>query len=389
MGSRRVGGWRRWTSSCASSSERARGRISACWTGRRLVHGNFSGPGPPREENPKQVRVPARPTCDAGQEFAQGTVYRAKGTGDASSHLSTRGPSRQRRAMQPFSRRVTQLPTLGMGVSTEYGAHRATGALDIWSLASTHPAWVSFVELGIEADKGLDDDGARWVSARRPCTYHFLDVNLHHDDDFDEPWLARVNELAAICQPAWMCGDAGLWHFGPRDRGHMLLLPPILVDEAATAMARGVARLREASGREVLPENPPGALFVGDLSLLDFFGRVCERADTGMLLDVAHLAMYQRATRREPLDGLDCFALDRVVEVHVAGGTERTTADGFSYIDDSHGPEVLDDTWQIFEYVIGHARNLRAVVFECERNDNTAVVESFEKVAALWGTRRA
>jgi hypothetical protein len=57
----------------------------------------------------------------------------------------------------------------------------------------------------------------------------------------------------------------------------------------------------------VLPETPPGTAFVGDLHLLDFFARVAEAADTGLLLDVAHVAMYQHVTGRSPLDGLDGF----------------------------------------------------------------------------------
>ena len=59
-------------------------------------------------------------------------------------------------------------------------------------------------------------------------------------------------------------------------------------------MAEGIVRLRAATGREVLPENPPGAVYLGDLHLLDFFARVAERGDTGLLLDCAHLAIFQR-----------------------------------------------------------------------------------------------
>ncbi len=285
--------------------------------------------------------------------------------------------------MSSFLQRVDGLPTLGLGVSTEFGAARAAGALDVFALAASHPGRAAFLELGLEVARGLDEDARRWVAMGRPTTYHFLDVNLHDEDDFDERWLDGVRALIAATRPAWLCGDAGLWHFGARDRGHMLLLPPILVDEAATALARGVARLREATGLEVLPENPPGAVFVGDLHLLDFFARVAERADTGLLLDVAHLAMFQHVTGRDALDGLDAFPLERVLEVHVAGGQRRTTPDGFTYVDDTHGTTVLDETWRILEHVVRGARNLKAVVFECERNTNDAVHDGFARIEAL------
>jgi uncharacterized protein len=278
-----------------------------------------------------------------------------------------------------FLDRAPALPSLGIGVSTEYGAARSSGSLDVMKLRAEHPRWASFLEIGVEVDKGLDDDARKWIAHGLPSTYHFLDVNLDDDADFDPSWLAKVNAIVDEMKPAWLCGDAGLWHFGPRDRGHMLLLPPILVDEAATELARGVAKMRELTSKEVLPENPPGTAFVGDLHLLEFFKRVAERADTGVLLDVAHLAMFQRARHLDPLFGLDAFPLERVIEIHVAGGVERDT-DGLIWVEDLHGTAVLDDVWRIYEHIAPRCKNLKAVVFECERNANEAVASGFERI---------
>jgi uncharacterized protein (UPF0276 family) len=214
-------------------------------------------------------------------------------------------------------------------------------------------------------------------------TYHFLDVNLDEPEDLDATWLARVNALLAHMKPAWICGDAGMWHFGARERGQMLLLPPILEDDDARALGDGVRALREATGLEVLPENPPGTAFVGSLHLLDFFARAVDRGDSGMLLDVAHLAGFQRVRGHAPLTGLDAFPLERVVEVHVAGGAVRDTA-GFAWLEDTHTTDVLDDTWAIFEHVVARAKNLRAVVFECERNALPQVLPGFARLDAAW-----
>ncbi|MCY1006504.1 DUF692 family protein [Nannocystis pusilla] len=228
--------------------------------------------------------------------------------------------------MPDFLARVRALPRLGLGVSTEYGARRQDGALDPLELRRRRPDCAGFLEVGVEVVKGLDDDARAWAAAGLPTTYHFLDINLDDPDDFDPPWLAAVRTLAAELRPAWLCGDAGLWHLGRRDRGHMLLLPPILVEEAVAPLADGLVALREATGLEVLPENPPGAAFVGELHLLDFFARVACRADTGLLLDCAHLAMFQRARGHAPRTGFDGFPWDRVVELHVAGGRVHDTA---------------------------------------------------------------
>ncbi|HKK71936.1 MAG TPA: DUF692 family protein [Candidatus Krumholzibacteria bacterium] len=286
--------------------------------------------------------------------------------------------------MSDFSERVQHLPRLGIGVSTEYGAGDAPGGLDVEALRREHPRWAEFLEVGVETSKGLDRDARAWAAAGRPTTYHFLDVNLDDPRDLDARWLDEVCAIAAELQPAWMCGDAGLWHFGPRGRGQMLLLPPVLSDDAASAMAEGIVRLREETGHEVLPENPPGSVYVGPLHLLDFFARVCERADTGMLLDVAHLAIYQRTAGHDAFTGVDAFPLERVVEMHVAGGVQRTH-EGYDFVEDSHTTDVLLETWHLLEHLAPRTPNLKAVVFECERNPLEAVVDGFARIERTLG----
>ena len=281
-----------------------------------------------------------------------------------------------------FLTRAARLPQLGLGVSTEYGAGDAPGALDPVALRAEHPEFAGFLEIGVETAKGLDRHARRWAASGWPATYHFLDVNLTEPEDFDPAWLEQVRTIAAEIRPAWMCGDAGLWHFGARERGHMLLLPPILSADSAAALALGIATLRDATGFEVLPENPPGALYLGDLHLLDFFAQECARADTGMLLDCAHLAIYQRQMGFAPLTGLDGFPCERILELHVAGGAERE-ADGYRFVEDSHTVAVLPETWQILDYVLPRAPHLRAIVFECERNPIADCRPGFERIAGL------
>ena len=288
--------------------------------------------------------------------------------------------------MGSFLERVESLPTLGLGVSTEYGAGQQDGALDPFALRAEHPSFARFLEVGVELVKGLDEHARAWIARGWPTTYHFLDVNLDEPEDFEPAWLEGLRELVDAVQPAWLCGDAGLWHFGDRDRGQMLLLPPVLEPEAVALMAEGLIALREATGREVLPENPPGSLFVGRMHLLEFFARMAEAADTGVLIDCAHLAMYQRALGHAPLDGFDDFPWERVVELHIAGGRvlER---DGFAWIDDDHGVEVLPDAWAISEAAIARSSNLRAVIVECERNPIAAVVPLLRAVEELLPER--
>lgn len=293
---------------------------------------------------------------------------------------AARGPSAPAEA--PFLERLSGLPRLGLGLSTEFGAGR-TG-LDPLRLHQALPGVVRFLEIGADLERGVDGDARRWVAAGLPTTYHFLDVNLEQPEDLDPRWIADTAALARELGAAWLCGDAGLWHVGARDAGHGLLMPPVLEPSSARAMAGAVRRLRTESGFEVLPENPPAHVYLGRLHLLEYYARVLEEADCGMLLDVAHLAIYQRAAGHAPLAGLRDFPLERVLEVHVAGG--RTFEHlGRTFVDDDHGLDVLPDTFEILAAVLERAPNLCALVLECERNPLPAVIPLFERLAALAG----
>ncbi len=281
---------------------------------------------------------------------------------------------------------LSLLPRLGVGISAEFDSARR--GIDAVRLYDERPGTIDFLEVGADLARGLDEHALRWAARGLPATYHFLDLNLEEPEDVDDAWVAGTVGLARTLGAAWLCGDGGLWHFGPRDRGHQTLMPPILCHDSAHAMADAVARVESQTGLRCLPENPPATVYLGDLHLCDYFGLVAARANCGLLLDCAHLAIFQRARGHAPLDGLDGFPLDRVVELHVAGGTERVT-DGFSWIDDDHGPEPLDDTWRIFEHVVARTPNLKAVVYECERNGVEEVLAGFARVRArvaeAWG----
>ena len=272
------------------------------------------------------------------------------------------------------------LPKLGLGLSTEHEAARR--GIDALALREVLPGGLDFLEIGCDVERGLDDHARRCVAAGMRTTYHFLDVNLEERDDLDDDWVAATAALAREIGAAWLCGDGGLWHFGPRDRGHQTLLPPILTRDSADEMADSIAALAEATGFAVLPENPPATVYLGDLHILDYFARVADRSGCGLLLDCAHLAIFQRLRGLPPTAGLDGFPLDRVIELHVAGGSPRDT-DGFAWVDDDHGPEPLPDTWEILQAVVPRARRLKAVVYECERNKIEEVVPNFERLRAL------
>ncbi len=285
--------------------------------------------------------------------------------------------------MTKFAERIKRLPRLGVGLSGEFNI--AAKGIDAGWMKANYPDLIHFYEYGGDLERGLDDTVRRWAAAGLPTTYHFLDINLEEKLDIDAHWLAQTKALAEEINAAWLCGDAGRWHFGLRERGHGMLMPPILCRESALETAESIQRIEAETGLACVPENPPSVIYLGDLHMLDYFALVADRADCGVLLDCAHLAIFQQSRGLSPLSGLDAFPLERIVEMHVAGGG-YADMDGFAYIEDNHSPEPLAETWEILEYVLPRATNLKAIVFECERNTPEECLDVFARLNALFPT---
>ena len=274
-----------------------------------------------------------------------------------------------------------KLPAMGVGISGEYGV-RPT--IDPSIFTARYPGLIHVVEFGTDTDRGVDPVILQWVDAGGACTYHFLDVNFEEEEDMDDRWMAETSEFARRLRSPWLCGDSGMWHFGPRDRGHGLLLPPVLTRDSAKRTAESIARLQDYTGLPVFPENPPSLYFLGDLHVLEYFAEVSEQGGCGFLLDAAHLAIFQKARGLSPLAGLDGFPLERIVEMHIAGGGEAVTPDGYRYIDDDHRAEIHPDTWEIVHHVVERAPNLKALIYECEHNDPALTIETFKKLNEIF-----
>jgi uncharacterized protein (UPF0276 family) len=283
--------------------------------------------------------------------------------------------------MSNLAEKLSALPRLGVGISGEFGS--AAKGIDALWLRSQYPELIHFFEYGSDIDRGLDEHARNWAAAGLPCTYHFLDINIEEKIDLTDQWLASTLSLARQMNAVWLCGDAGRWHFGARERGHQMLMPPILCQESLDESAQNIERIQQQTGLLCLPENPPAVIYLGDMHILDYFAELSEKAQCGLLLDCAHLAIFQYSRGLSPLAGLDRFPLDRVVEMHIAGGALAEVS-GFKYIEDSHSPDPIDAAWQILEYVAPRAANLRAIVYECELNAPEECLNNFTRLNKLF-----
>lgn len=91
----------------------------------------------------------------------------------------------------------------------------------------------------------------------------------------------------------------------------------------------------------------------------EFFASIAEEADCGILLDLHNLWANERNGRQRIMDVLDALPLERVWEVHLAGGMKL----GDYYLD-SHSEAISPELIEIASRVVPRLPNLGAILFE-------------------------
>ncbi len=164
-------------------------------------------------------------------------------------------------------------------------------------------------------------------------------------------------------------------------------LPPRQTEAQVRIVADNIRRLRDALGVPVAIENIASYLRPrGDeMSDGEFLAQVVEAADCGLLLDL-HNAYTNARNGRQPLSAfLNELPLERVWEVHLAGGLNQ---DGFWL--DAHSGAVPHDLWTQIRDLPGRLPSLKVVNFEMypsflEHQSLEVVVEELRRIRS-WIT---
>jgi uncharacterized protein (UPF0276 family) len=167
------------------------------------------------------------------------------------------------------------------------------------------------------------------------------------------------------------------------------LLPPRQSTAGVFAAADNIVRYASMTGSPVAFETGVNYLQPRADELDDgaWFARVAEQARCGILLDLHNLWCNQRNGRERVRDVLARMPLDRVWEVHLAGGM---ALDGYWL--DAHSDAVAPELLELAAEVVPKLPNLGAIVFEIlpqhlPRIGIEGVGRQLEQLAKLWALR--
>lgn len=166
----------------------------------------------------------------------------------------------------------------------------------------------------------------------------------------DVEYIENTDRIVRSLHGLWLAEDLAYSRVPGCEVGEPVPLWP--AEETLEVIVRNVARAKAALGVPLLLENAthyyriPGA----EMSEAELLTRALLATDSGLLLDIHHLHIDALNLGFDPYSFLAEIPLERVVQVHLAGGRAAV-----GVVVDRHGASVHPEVWRLLEYVVRRA----------------------------------
>jgi len=187
---------------------------------------------------------------------------------------------------------------------------------------------------------------------------HGLNLSLGSADGLDSAYLEKFAELVKRLSPPWWSEHIAFTRAGGVEIGHLTPLP--FTREAVRTLQQNIAHVRRAISAPLILENIttmvslPGA----EMTEAEFVAEVLKQTDCGLLLDVTNLHTNAVNHGYDAMQFLDQIPLERVVQLHFAGGHQHQ-----GLLIDSHSKPAPPEVWRLLECVLQRAP-VRGIILE-------------------------
>ena len=220
---------------------------------------------------------------------------------------------------------------------------------------TTDPGTVGWIE--IHAENYMGDGGRPLAQLRHlretfPISAHGVGLSIGGEGRLDPDHLARLKHLNDWLQPASFSEHLAWSTHGAEFLNDLLPLP--YTDATLNRVADHIDELQSTIGRKMLLENPSSYLAFAEstMSETDFLREIAKRTGCGLLLDVNNVFVSATNLDTDPIAYIDDFPLDHVGEIHLGGHDEDEDDHGAPLLIDSHGREVADPVWTLYDYTL-------------------------------------
>lgn len=233
---------------------------------------------------------------------------------------------------------------------------------------------------------------ARATCTGLPVAVHGVELSIGSAAGWNTAYLDLLDDFQARWPFVWHSEHLGFQTIPGGDGvalevGVPLPLPPTA--EAARLVAARSAEMQQRYGVPFALENPAHYLtgLPSDPEIGDECGLMRAIVDEGgcfQLLDLHNVYCNSINHHFDPYEAIDRMPLDRVLEIHVAGGSWQ---DGFWM--DAHLGRVPEPVWELLEYTLPRTTNTAGVVFEmlekhAMRLGPDVIAEQLMRARRIW-----
>ena len=246
--------------------------------------------------------------------------------------------------MLDATNRATLPPRPGVGYKPQHFA-------DI--LNNAHPVeWLEIHAENYMGDGGRPLAQLRHLTERFPMSVHGVGLSIGGEGPLNADHLARLKHLCGWLNPASFSEHLA-WS---THEGEFLndLLPLPYTARTLACVADHVDQVQSVVGRRMLLENP--SVYVdfteSDMDEIDFLTEIARRTGCGLLLDVNNVFVSCTNRQTDANAYIDRLPHHLVGEIHLGGHDEDHDDMGTPLLIDSHGAEVADPVWALYDRAI-------------------------------------
>lgn len=252
---------------------------------------------------------------------------------------------------------LEEIPFLGAGIGYrskfEEGIFSNSDQIGFLELLSDHY---------INCIPGREDEAIN-LSKQFPIVLHGVSLSLGTDQAVTSDYLSGLVKISEKVNPLWVSDHICFTKAGDYDVNS--LTPLSFNKKSVEIIVRNIKHVKSAFSCPFLVENisylfkvPPTTM-----SEYDFINDILELSDCFLLLDLTNLYNNSVNFNYDPYRFLDGLTLERVVQIHLAGGVFEG-----DLLIDSHNNSVPAEVFNLLRYTLPRTPNLKGINIERDGN---------------------
>jgi uncharacterized protein (UPF0276 family) len=217
--------------------------------------------------------------------------------------------------------------------------------------------WFEIISENYFAEGGIQRANLEALRAAYRVIPHGVSLSIGGIDAIDVAFLARLRALVRRLSAPWFSDHLCWTGVGGVDAHDLLPMP-----YTRETLAHVVERVKRVQGELATPfaiENASSYMEFSESTMPEdeFLAELVERADCGLLLDVNNVFVSAYNHGFDAPAYIDRVPPDRIVQIHLAGHTDKGT-----HLLDTHSDHVHAEVWELYRRALRRAGPVSTLV---------------------------